>query len=266
MGRYCAENGIARKDQKFTSSWAHFPDKLSHSRATGNRSPPRPLICYEIDTGVVHAHLTISSRRNTVSGAMFSFNPRCTTRAFQNIAGLLALAGVLVSSLGILFVPATNQDSSQAFPCQGGSCGCTSAAQCWQSCCCTSLTERIVWADANDVQPPAFLFDLLAAFTEHQAANEPGTCCSGDLPQDGDSSSCVVQRDSESPGHVVLISDLNRCRGLSNYIAVFGSAVCEPLPDAVAFDFAAISWLRSLDESLESRLSSPPTPPPRIVA
>ncbi|HUG67663.1 MAG TPA: hypothetical protein VMM76_07920 [Pirellulaceae bacterium] len=168
--------------------------------------------------------LTSSFRRNIVSGAMLSFNVQFTARTFHHAASLLALAGVLVSSLGIMFIPATKQDSSQAFPCQGGSCGCASAVQCWQSCCCTSVAERLAWADANAVNPPAFFLDLLAASTENQLANKPGNCCS-DLPQDGIANSRVVDRDDESPNQVVLLSDLSRCLGLSKYIAVFGSAM-----------------------------------------
>jgi hypothetical protein len=197
---------------------------------------------------------------------MTTFAARPTTSYFHYAASLLALAGVVVSSLGIMFVPVTKQDSSQAFPCQGGSCGCTSAAQCWQSCCCTSVAERLAWADANEVIPPAFLVELAAASTKRQLASEPKTCCSSDSSPHGAASSCVDDREIESPAHVVLISDLSRCRGLAKYIAIFGSAICEPLPDAATFDLVASSWLRSHDDTFDSPLPSPPTPPPRIAA
>lgn len=197
---------------------------------------------------------------------MCSRNTRPTRQVFCKVASLFALAGVLISSLGIVVLPATSRDSSQAFPCQGGHCGCSSAAQCWQSCCCTSVAERLAWAAANDVTPPPFLFELLAVSEGRQVANRSATCCSHHDLQIAHVESCAIDRDREPQTRIVLLSDLGRCRGSSRYLAIFGSAICEPLPDTLAFDFAPILWLQTLDESFESPLPSPPTPPPRVVA
>src|SRR5262249_36229142 len=41
-------------------------------------------------------------------------------------------------------------------PCQGHPCGCRSAEDCWQHCCCLSPEERWAWARAHDVEPPAY--------------------------------------------------------------------------------------------------------------
>jgi hypothetical protein len=196
---------------------------------------------------------------------MYSHDSRPNRQIFRNAASLLALAGVLISSLGIVVLPATNRDSSQAFPCQGGHCGCSSAAQCWQSCCCTSVAERLAWAEANDVTPPSFLFELLAASEQRRIVNRSATCCSHRELQGGQSQSCSMDGDRKSPARVVLLSDLSRCRGLSRYMAIFGSAICEPLPDTLACDVAPVLWLQTFDESFESPLPSPPTPPPRVV-
>jgi len=54
-----------------------------------------------------------------------------------------------------------SKDCSEPFPCQNCRCGCSSAEQCWTSCCCYSLRERIAWAKKNKVTPPAFVAYLV---------------------------------------------------------------------------------------------------------
>jgi hypothetical protein len=42
------------------------------------------------------------------------------------------------------------------FPCSADACGCDSAARCWSSCCCHSLSERLHWARRHRIRPPEF--------------------------------------------------------------------------------------------------------------
>ncbi len=42
------------------------------------------------------------------------------------------------------------------FPCEGGSCGCGSAIQCWTNCCCMTSRQRLAWAKEHGVTPPSF--------------------------------------------------------------------------------------------------------------
>jgi hypothetical protein len=69
----------------------------------------------------------------------------------------LTLFAYLVASLG-LPIPAVapRKDGSQAFPCQDHPCGCRTAGQCWQKCCCFSPEERFAWARQHNVQPPSY--------------------------------------------------------------------------------------------------------------
>jgi hypothetical protein len=72
---------------------------------------------------------------------------------------------------------------SQAFPCEGGSCGCASSGECWSACCCNTPHERLVWALERGVLPPT-----AARFSDSEwiaAANavKPGSAHCG---------SCVV--------------------------------------------------------------------------
>jgi hypothetical protein len=44
-----------------------------------------------------------------------------------------------------------------AYPCQGGHCGCSSAHQCWTSCCCMTLEQRLQWAKSRGIEPPDYV-------------------------------------------------------------------------------------------------------------
>jgi hypothetical protein len=72
------------------------------------------------------------------------------------ISAILA-AMYIVTAAGIP-LPAEDlaRKSGELFPCSDDACGCASAEQCWRSCCCHSLAERIEWAREHKVRPPEF--------------------------------------------------------------------------------------------------------------
>src|SRR6188472_3434549 len=72
------------------------------------------------------------------------------------ISAVLA-AMYLVTAAGIP-LPAGNlaRKSGELFPCSDCACGCASAEQCWRSCCCHSLAERMEWARVHGVRPPEY--------------------------------------------------------------------------------------------------------------
>ena len=49
--------------------------------------------------------------------------------------------------------------SGEMFPCMDCPCGCNSAEQCWRSCCCHTLAERMDWAREHGVRPPEYAID-----------------------------------------------------------------------------------------------------------
>jgi hypothetical protein len=68
------------------------------------------------------------------------------------------LAGMYIVTAAGLPLPAGNmaRNSREMFPCSDHACGCASAEQCWRSCCCHSLAERMKWAREHGVRPPEF--------------------------------------------------------------------------------------------------------------
>ena len=51
----------------------------------------------------------------------------------------------------------TAPGSATPYPCMAHRCGCRSAQQCWNACCCMSDVEKLMWAERNGVTPPASL-------------------------------------------------------------------------------------------------------------
>lgn len=124
------------------------------------------------------------------------------------VAGF-SLANYLLLSVGIpLPVPAavtasTQKDTSRPFPCQHHRCGCASADQCWRQCCCFTHEEKLAWAAANDVVPPA---ELLAESAHDEHHDEHVSCAAHD--HDAVTSCCQDKKDCDHH-HDVLVATAN---------------------------------------------------------
>ncbi len=88
----------------------------------------------------------------------------------------------VVALLPIPALPINHQsaDENLPYPCQGGTCGCKSAEQCWKSCCCLSAAERIAWAKKRNISLPK---SLLASVQLASIAEEvPESTCQENSP------------------------------------------------------------------------------------
>jgi hypothetical protein len=70
-------------------------------------------------------------------------------------AGLTLLA-YLATALGLPLPAAGRPKDGEPFPCQDHPCGCRTAEQCWRGCCCFTPEQRLAWAKANNIEPPAY--------------------------------------------------------------------------------------------------------------
>ncbi len=92
----------------------------------------------------------------------------------------MALVGQLVSSFGMpLPIAPPSKDASIPYPCQERPCGCVSADECWAGdCCCFTLEEKLAWAEANGIEPPAHVRPAVEARKARRAAVKKACCCS----------------------------------------------------------------------------------------
>lgn len=95
---------------------------------------------------------------------------------FPLAAGLSAVMYLVIATGVPLPMAATvEKDLSQPFPCMNSPCGCQNAEQCWRSCCCHTPAERLAWAKAHGIAPPACL--IAAAKGAAESESQASSCC-----------------------------------------------------------------------------------------
>ncbi len=186
-------------------------------------------------------------------------------RRFGELAGLLrrlavlaALGAFLATTVGVPLPSASVKDLSEPFPCMHRLCGCRDAAQCWKSCCCFTDREKLVWAAAQGLEPPAF---VVAAARKSMDAER--TCCDDHPRGSPDHEAQSKKPLGSQSSNLVIASAWRSCHGLvpswSSLIAV------SPPPESVAWQFewteigrvCRPSWVAT------SQAYPPPLPPPR---
>jgi hypothetical protein len=195
----------------------------------------------------------------------------------------------LVTASGIP-LPAGNvtHKSGEYFPCSESPCGCASAEQCWRSCCCHSLAERLAWAREHGVRPPEFAIANArqAGLDVAWLVAKPGdgaklfaASCSGHEMKTGTRSCCRAKAscceshhdhdaqptESKKSNRVVGWKVLN-CQGHStNWIAAVPTLVTSDASQSL--DLSSVEWLGpATSESAERAADRPAIPPPRTVA
>jgi hypothetical protein len=220
---------------------------------------------------------------------MFWFARKFWRHLFRRLFACVSLFAYLATVLGMPLPQGQAKDHSQPFPCQDNPCGCQNAEQCWRHCCCHSPEERLAWARANGIEPPAYA-ELPASAgwqsvrVRDQVASEPASCCScrkpppdGARPRSG--KSCCADREgpadrssnesdqnqrSAKRGWVRGV-DVLRCQSLTTIWVSSGAA--SPPPPLVAWRPCCPFAGQLLDRELKGHIFTltPPEPPPRSV-
>jgi len=170
---------------------------------------------------------------------------------------LLTLIGYATTSCGLPIPACASIDHSQPFPCQNHRCGCTSAEQCWRQCCCFTLEEKMAWAKANGVEPPAHLCEA-GWHAPRQRDQKSGSGCAGCCPGPSDSDTSP-----SAPTTFLFGLSARRCAGLGT---VWTGSLPAPVPLPPVtwqYDWVVVAWLCVCMEFPRPLLMAPPTPPPR---
>jgi hypothetical protein len=217
-------------------------------------------------------------------------------RSRRSICAVL-LVGFGITAAGVpLPAPQNEPTSREQFPCAGSSCGCRTATQCWESCCCSTFAERIAWARRNGVRPPDFAiaqaraakFDLawIGKHTRAKACDQlnccdeknviaestaPGRSCCSSRVKDAalqTTHSCCTHKSAykhESKHFNVIGFQALKCGGHSlDWLAAVPSLVGS-LP-IVQFDAPPCAWQRPVATACISAAAEPPLLPPPEVA
>jgi hypothetical protein len=167
-------------------------------------------------------------------------------RRWQALISLALAAAVAAATLGIAPTPASLWKvfglAGEPFPCQDHACGCSSAADCFDGCCCFSPAELAAWRGARG--EPA---DAPAPESEDHC-----DLCEAAAPA------------APVPAPVALISALT-CRAVSLSIAWAPPLLAAPAPIVLPVECAIPALLRpGADRAPAALARDVPTPPPRV--
>jgi hypothetical protein len=202
----------------------------------------------------------------------------------QRLIATVAICAYLLTTIG-LPLPAYVNKGSVPFPCQNHACGCATAHQCWDHCCCYSATEKLVWAREHNVTPPERLVAEVAAIESHarHSSAKPSGCGAG--------KSCCTERhgrvtttacqhahephecasdhddhdDDDSLGITFVVGiKAQQCRGLTDLWYLSGAVVPPPAVVRWQFQWNVVEWLAVAKTRLGDGTLPPPIPPPKV--
>jgi len=190
----------------------------------------------------------------------------------RRLVGLLVLVSFCASFVPLPVSPSSTieKDQSAAFPCQNRPCGCRSAEQCWKGCCCFSNREKLAWAKANHVTPPAYV--IAAAEKESAepvcqsggccAAKVTASCCAHEKQVESDKAESASEEGASHP--FVIGAFMQKCQGQGLF---WNSLPWAILPDwNVEITISSpVEWLSSDSHKAPSCPVEPPEPPPRVI-
>jgi hypothetical protein len=195
----------------------------------------------------------------------------------RRLVVVVSLAAYLVSALGISLPASASKASDMPFPCQHHACGCATARQCWEHCCCYTPAQKLAWAHENHVDPPADLVAEVAAQAlvhEHDAAGAPCVrrCCAHkDTHSAAEAEDCREHQHGLGDDHqanspkvtLVIGAQARHCRGLTDLWCVCG-AVLTPTVLEWHFEWNVVEWIAVAERPLPAIDQPPPIPPPRV--
>jgi len=207
--------------------------------------------------------------------------PRCAYlrgRFARRLLVWVALGTFVAGTAGIPMVVQVPQDKdrSQPFPCMNRPCGCASAEACWRGCCCFTTSQKLAWAEAHGVTPPAFVVATATGQTAGVGCSTKSVCCEDsehdlrDLPS---ATSCRSVAKS-SPGHdvdsgsddyqlVFVLADASRkCQGVAQLWLLLSTAMLTE-PVQFAIDLHGAGDVTTFTPRLASASFQPAVPPPR---
>lgn len=204
---------------------------------------------------------------------------RARARLRRRLTVVVVLCAYLVATIGVPVRARVAHSGGAPFPCQDHACGCLTAAQCREHCCCYTASQRLAWFGLHGVEPQASLVAEAAAeaqHSDHDGVDEhaaPRSCCAhrtaeaapGNDEAGHRHETAAGARPDDSPVDTRLIFSLsaNTCRAISSLWCVVGAVL---LPPVVSWQFQwnVVEWISPLSAPLGSLDLSPPVPPPRV--
>lgn len=159
------------------------------------------------------------------------YRTKPTTPPARRAAGALALGSYLLAIVGLpVWQPV--EITAERFACQSRRCGCRTAAQCWTSCCCFTLEQRIAWAKANNAEIPAHVLARAKSTAgASPAANAKPSAC-GHCCAHKSAKPAAKKVEPPRSGRIVWVDSVQaqKCRGETNGWMTLSVPVFPPPP------------------------------------
>jgi hypothetical protein len=181
----------------------------------------------------------------------------------------VAVVGYLAGVIGLPLPASVHKASSVAFPCQSHACGCMTAQQCWQHCCCFSPEEKAAWAQAHQVQPPpeaatqGWNQPRQRDRQQQPPAKQGKSCCSGHQCADQTPAESSKPAERSKATTWVLGMWSQQCGGASTSWLLGEPVMAPPHFVSWTYDASPVCWLQPCNDPPTSVALVPPTPPPR---
>ncbi len=146
----------------------------------------------------------------------------------RKACAVAALLGFVAATVGVPVYPAASATNSPAtHPCAGRGCGCDLRGDCWHSCCCFSLAERVAWARRQKLPVPKEALARLAAESKPPAVVK--ACCAKAARHKASAKSNArpASRRVQWPAGIAAL----KCRGVT--MSLSGLGVPITLPPAI---------------------------------
>lgn len=197
-----------------------------------------------------------------------SHRPRqLAARARRGLVVALALAGYLAGAVGFPLPAPGAKDTSRPFPCQGHACGCQNAEQCWKHCCCYSAEEKLAWARAHHVEPPAeVVAEAERGWCAPRLRDREAAKAAGEEPC---ACACCKKKESKpaappKQGATWVVGMMARgCGGHGTDWLGGPASFPPPPPTDWHFEWTPVCWLAPADALSFILSQAPPAPPPR---
>jgi hypothetical protein len=199
---------------------------------------------------------------------------RILRRLTRPALAVVAVLAQLVAATGApVFSPPVARGGALPFPCQNNPCGCATSEECWAGdCCCFTLEEKVAWAEARGVEPPAHARAIVAARKTPPKPKPKKSCCAGH-----EKPSCC-QGAGECPAEPaaatapaapavkwVVASFARKCRGEGHAVLLKMQVSVPPAPASeVRTPRPACGCVAAFDADPFLSFARPPIPPPRV--
>jgi hypothetical protein len=190
-------------------------------------------------------------------------HPRRLRRGGRDGILWLGLICFALTAGGVPLPDAPQIGAGGPFPCQGHRCGCSSAGQCWQNCCCFSQAEKLAWAKANGVTPPAHAVAAASA-QKSGVKSQPRSCCASVKTTQSCCATSAADEKSNACDYTLGLESA-KCRGAATLWLASGAVLPWTPPTEFAVERIAGDYVPFTNDAAASLLARPAIPPPRSV-